>query len=129
MKLASSARAIEWRQALPAVTLDALGCLVDKELGEILESPVSIMGLADAIDLDIALGLIVPLAGAAVLFPALVLLIGPPAPLLALVMLAGLGWHLRRGALSRLRRLAYLARLPGLQHQLKVAGGWLAEWL
>lgn len=27
-----------------------------------------------------------------------------------------------------LRRLAYLARLPGRPHQLKVAAGWLADW-
>ena len=29
----------------------------------------------------------------------------------------------------QLRRLAYLARMPGLPQQLKVAGGWLAKWL
>ena len=43
--------------------------------------------------------------------------------------LTGMGMTLAGPAAFQLRRLAYLARLPGLQHQLKVAGGWLAEWL
>ena len=43
--------------------------------------------------------------------------------------LTGMGITLAGPAAFQLRRLAYLARLPGLPHQLKVAGGWLAEWL
>ncbi len=43
--------------------------------------------------------------------------------------LTGMGMTLAGPAAYQLRRLAYLARLPGLQHQLKVAGGWLAAWL
>jgi NADH dehydrogenase len=43
--------------------------------------------------------------------------------------LTGMGMTLAGPAAFQLRRLAYLARLPGLQHQLKVAGGWLAAWL
>ncbi|MEY4430923.1 MAG: hypothetical protein RLZZ533_859, partial [Cyanobacteriota bacterium] len=43
--------------------------------------------------------------------------------------LTGMGITLAGPAAFQLRRLAYLARLPGLQHQLKVAGGWLAAWL
>ena len=43
--------------------------------------------------------------------------------------LTGMGLTLAGPAAFQLRRLAYLARLPGLQHQLRVAGGWLAEWL
>jgi NADH:ubiquinone reductase (non-electrogenic) len=31
-------------------------------------------------------------------------------------------------AAFQLRRLAYLTRLPGAGHQLRVAGGWLADW-
>jgi NADH:ubiquinone reductase (non-electrogenic) len=31
-------------------------------------------------------------------------------------------------AAFQLRRLAYLARLPGTAHQLRVAAGWLADW-
>ena len=31
-------------------------------------------------------------------------------------------------AAYQLRRLAYLTRLPGTPHQLKVAAGWLADW-
>jgi demethylphylloquinone reductase len=31
-------------------------------------------------------------------------------------------------AAFQLRRLAYLTRLPGLPHQLRVAAGWLADW-
>jgi NADH dehydrogenase len=42
--------------------------------------------------------------------------------------LTGLGLTLAGPAAFQLRRLAYLARLPGLQHQLRVAGGWLSEW-
>ena len=42
--------------------------------------------------------------------------------------LTGMGVTLAGPTAFQLRRLAYLARLPGLQHQLKVAGGWLAEW-
>ena len=41
----------------------------------------------------------------------------------------GMGLTLAGPAAFQLRRLAYLARLPGLQHQLRVAGGWLADWL
>ena len=43
--------------------------------------------------------------------------------------LTGMGLTLAGPSAFQLRRLAYLARLPGLQHQLRVAGGWLAEWL
>ena len=42
--------------------------------------------------------------------------------------LTGMGVTLAGPTAFQLRRLAYLARLPGLPHQLKVAGGWLAEW-
>ena len=31
-------------------------------------------------------------------------------------------------AAYQLRRLAYLTRLPGRSHQLRVAAGWLADW-
>jgi len=31
-------------------------------------------------------------------------------------------------AAYQLRRLAYLTRMPGLPHQLRVAAGWLADW-
>ena len=31
-------------------------------------------------------------------------------------------------AAFQLRRLAYLTRLPGTPHQLRVAAGWLADW-
>jgi NADH dehydrogenase len=31
-------------------------------------------------------------------------------------------------AAYQLRRLAYLTRLPGLPHQLRVAAGWIADW-
>ena len=40
----------------------------------------------------------------------------------------GMGITLAGPAAFQLRRLAYLARMPGLQHQLRVAGGWLADW-
>ena len=43
--------------------------------------------------------------------------------------ITGMGLTLAGPAAYQLRRLAYLARLPGLQHQLKVAGGWLTHWL
>jgi len=42
--------------------------------------------------------------------------------------LTGMGFTLAGPAAFQLRRLAYLARMPGLQHQLRVAGGWLADW-
>ena len=42
--------------------------------------------------------------------------------------LTGMGITLAGTAAFQLRRLAYLARMPGLQHQLRVAGGWLADW-
>jgi NADH dehydrogenase len=43
--------------------------------------------------------------------------------------LTGMGLTLAGPAAFQLRRLAYLARLPGLPHQLRVAGGWLANGL
>ena len=43
--------------------------------------------------------------------------------------LTGMGLTLAGPVAFQLRRLAYLARLPGLQHQLRVAGGWLAHGL
>ena len=43
--------------------------------------------------------------------------------------LTGMGLTLAGPAAFQLRRLAYLARLPGPQHRLRVAGGWLADWL
>ena len=43
--------------------------------------------------------------------------------------LTGMGVTLAGPAAFQLRRLAYLARMPGLPQQLKVAGGWLAKWL
>lgn len=43
--------------------------------------------------------------------------------------LTGMGITLAGPAAFQLRRLAYLARMPGLPQQLKVAGGWLANWL
>ena len=43
--------------------------------------------------------------------------------------LTGMGFTLAGPAAFQLRRLAYLARLPGPLHRLRVAGGWLAEWL
>ncbi|MCP9849860.1 FAD-dependent oxidoreductase [Cyanobium sp. Morenito 9A2] len=41
--------------------------------------------------------------------------------------LTGLGVTLAGPAAFRLRQIAYLARLPGLPHQLKVAAGWLSD--
>ena len=41
---------------------------------------------------------------------------------------SNMGITLAGAAAFQLRRLAYLARMPGLQHQLRVAGGWLADW-
>ena len=42
--------------------------------------------------------------------------------------LTGGGFTLAGAAAFQIRRLAYLARLPGKAHQLKVAAGWLADW-
>ena len=42
--------------------------------------------------------------------------------------LTGMGVTLAGKAAFQLRRLAYLARLPGTPHQLRVAAGWLADW-
>ncbi|MEA5441324.1 NAD(P)/FAD-dependent oxidoreductase [Cyanobium gracile] len=42
--------------------------------------------------------------------------------------LTAAGVTLAGPAAYQLRRLAYLARLPGRPHQLKVAAGWLADW-
>lgn len=42
--------------------------------------------------------------------------------------LTGSGITLAGPAAYQLRRLAYLSRLPGLAHQVKVAAGWLADW-
>lgn len=42
--------------------------------------------------------------------------------------ITGMGLTLAGPAAYQMRRLAYLARLPGLQHQLRVAGGWLVDW-
>jgi len=42
--------------------------------------------------------------------------------------LVGSGITLAGAAAFQLRRLAYLARLPGRSHQLRVAAGWLADW-
>ncbi|MEI6830185.1 MAG: FAD-dependent oxidoreductase [Synechococcaceae cyanobacterium ELA445] len=41
--------------------------------------------------------------------------------------LTGMGLTLSGPAAFRLRQVAYLARLPGLPHQLKVAAGWVAD--
>jgi NADH:ubiquinone reductase (non-electrogenic) len=41
--------------------------------------------------------------------------------------LTGSGLTLAGPAAFQVRRLAYLTRLPGLQHQLRVAAGWLAD--
>jgi NADH dehydrogenase len=38
------------------------------------------------------------------------------------------GFTLAGAAAFQLRRLAYLSRLPGRPHQLRVAAGWLADW-
>lgn len=42
--------------------------------------------------------------------------------------LTGGGLTLAGPAAYQLRRLAYLSRLPGLAHQVRVAAGWLADW-
>jgi NADH dehydrogenase len=42
--------------------------------------------------------------------------------------LTGMGITLAGPAAFQLRRLAYLARLPGPQHRLRVAGSWLSSW-
>jgi NADH dehydrogenase len=42
--------------------------------------------------------------------------------------LVGGGFTLAGPAAFQLRRLAYLSRLPGRSHQLRVAAGWLADW-
>jgi NADH:ubiquinone reductase (non-electrogenic) len=42
--------------------------------------------------------------------------------------LTGGGFTLAGAAAFQIRKLAYLARLPGKSHQLKVAAGWLAAW-
>ena len=42
--------------------------------------------------------------------------------------LTGLGITLAGPAAFQIRQLAYLARMPGLSHQLRVAAGWLADW-
>jgi NADH dehydrogenase len=42
--------------------------------------------------------------------------------------LTGSGLTLAGPAAYQIRRLAYLTRLPGLPHQLRVAAGWLADW-
>ena len=42
--------------------------------------------------------------------------------------LTGGGFTLAGPAAFQIRRLAYLARLPGPSHQLRVAAGWLADW-
>jgi demethylphylloquinone reductase len=38
------------------------------------------------------------------------------------------GFTLAGAAAFQVRRLAYLSRLPGRPHQLRVAAGWLADW-
>jgi len=42
--------------------------------------------------------------------------------------LTGAGFTLAGAAAFQIRKLAYLTRLPGRAHQLKVAAGWLADW-
>jgi len=42
--------------------------------------------------------------------------------------LVGGGFTLAGPVAYQLRRLAYLTRLPGRPHQLRVAAGWLADW-
>ncbi len=42
--------------------------------------------------------------------------------------LCGAGVTLAGRAAFRLRQLAYLSRMPGLSHTLRVAAGWLADW-
>jgi len=43
--------------------------------------------------------------------------------------ITGMGLTLAGAPAFQLRRLAYMARMPGLPQQLRVAGGWLANWL
>jgi NADH dehydrogenase len=42
--------------------------------------------------------------------------------------LTGAGLTLAGPAAFQIRRLAYLTRLPGLPHKVRVAAGWLADW-
>ena len=42
--------------------------------------------------------------------------------------LTGGGFTLAGAAAFQIRKLAYLARLPGKSHQFKVVAGWLADW-
>jgi NADH:ubiquinone reductase (non-electrogenic) len=42
--------------------------------------------------------------------------------------LCGVGLTLAGRTAFRLRQLAYLSRMPGLSHTLRVAAGWLADW-
>ena len=42
--------------------------------------------------------------------------------------ITGMGLTLAGPAAYQLRKLGYLARLPGLKHQLRVAAGWLSDW-
>lgn len=42
--------------------------------------------------------------------------------------LCGAGLTLAGRAAFRIRQLAYLSRMPGLSHTLRVAAGWLADW-
>ena len=42
--------------------------------------------------------------------------------------LVGGGFTLAGAAAFQIRKLAYLARLPGKSHQFKVVAGWLADW-
>jgi NADH dehydrogenase len=42
--------------------------------------------------------------------------------------LTGAGLTLAGRAAYELRRLAYLTRMPGGSHRLKVAAGWVAAW-
>jgi NADH dehydrogenase len=42
--------------------------------------------------------------------------------------LTGGGFTLAGAAAFQIRKLAYLTRLPGPSHQLKVVAGWLADW-
>jgi NADH dehydrogenase len=41
--------------------------------------------------------------------------------------LTGMGLTLAGPAAYRIRQVAYLSRLPGLPHQLRVAAGWLSD--
>ena len=43
--------------------------------------------------------------------------------------ITGMGVTLAGPGAFQLRRLAYMARMPGLPQQLRVAGAWLANWL